>query len=109
MRPDSVPNLIAKLGSVAGTVGTTEEAALDLDTVPQNPAFAVLTHRRQPGNRALEAVEGMHLPTDSTNLEGHPVVIPTRIANSHAITPLSTQCASACAPNPSPATGTPIE
>src|SRR5205085_3869508 len=65
-----------------GAVGAAEEPAIDLHPVPDDPARAVFTHRRQPRDGALERVERVH-PPGGVDLERHPVVVTANLARRH--------------------------
>src|SRR5262245_61098848 len=67
---------------LAGAMRAAVEAAGRLDAVPDDLAAAVLAHRRQPVDRALEGVEGVRGAADA-NLERLVVIVTTDVASSH--------------------------
>jgi hypothetical protein len=69
-----------------GAVSTTEEGALRLDAVADNPAAAMFANRREPLNGALEAVEHV-TRTPRDDLEAEVVIIPAYITFRHDVLP----------------------
>ena len=59
-----------------------EDLSVGFNTVPDNPAVTVWTHRRQRMDRALEAVEGVMLPGDH-NFKRLVIVVFANFAFSH--------------------------
>jgi len=75
---------------LAGTVSATVERVVRLDPVPHDLAAAVIAHRGQAMNGALEAVEGMRL-SRSDDLEGQVVLVATDFTGSHGEPPCNEQ------------------
>jgi hypothetical protein len=63
-------------------MGTTEERALRLDSMPHDLAAAVLADRSEFVNGALEAVEGVGV-TGSHHLKGQVVIVAANFTSSH--------------------------
>jgi len=73
---------------LAGAVGTAVERSLGLYTVANDPALAVLAHRSELVNRALEAVERMGV-AGSDDLEGQIVIVAADLTSSQGSPPVS--------------------
>ncbi len=72
----------ARLADRASAVRAAEEPAVRLDAMADDLAPAVLAHRRNRLNRALEAIEDMDCAL-GVYLEGHVVVIAAHLALRH--------------------------
>jgi hypothetical protein len=65
------------------TMGTTEERALRLDPMPQDPTATVITHWCQLLYGALKAIEGMRL-AGRDHLKREVVIVAADFTASHA-------------------------
>jgi hypothetical protein len=71
---------------LAGAVCTAEKFAAGLSTVPDDFAAAMITNRREPMDRALEAVESM-TTAGCDNFERQIIIVATHFTLRHSIAP----------------------
>jgi hypothetical protein len=76
------PAFQLRFASGTRAVHAAENLCLRFDAVPDNPAVAMRTNRRQRVDRALEAIEGVTLPAND-DLKRLVIFVPTNFAFSH--------------------------